>query len=220
MKKIRIIIILIILAILGYVIFREPGADPTGKQHVSLYEGAKTSVSMEITASPFRGQDIDGQTVGSSTVIHVEWEKPNKEYNHFLITISDPASDYSSTESGEHDRVSLDLTILEPNTSYLIALQACLDPYCKNWYVADEELSVTTPQKYWQVDETTYKPSEEDELEEQTEELSGELINSEEPIEGVSAYKIVYVESVSYDQRLLMLDESGATVASATLLNP
>ena len=94
------------------------------------------------SSSPFRPQDIDGQTVGSSDGIRLEWSQPTETYNHFLLPSQIRV--YILQESGEHDRVSLDVTGLEPDTEYVFALQACLDPRCETWLIAQDEYSGRT----------------------------------------------------------------------------
>ena len=82
--------------------------------------------------------------MGSPTHLRLEWSKPEQLYNHFVITVTEPLSGYTRTESGEHDRVSLDPDGLKPETEYIFAIQACLDRDCEKWLIATEEYRGTT----------------------------------------------------------------------------
>ncbi len=145
-------IALIILAVAGYFIWSQPPVDSTGKVHTAIYDGALDTWNPEVQILPFRPQDIDGQTVGSSTAIRLEWKQPTQTYNHFLLTVTDPVANTSTIESGEHDRVSLDITGLKPDTEYVFALQACFDPHCETWIVAADEITAHTPAEFWSQD--------------------------------------------------------------------
>lgn len=132
------------LGLISYFFWSQPRVDSTGKIHTDLYDGATDTWNPEVQVLPFRPQDIDGQTVGSSDGIRLEWSQPTETYNHFLLTVTDPVAYTSFKESGEHDRVSLDVTGLEPDTEYVFALQACLDPRCETWLIAQDEYSGRT----------------------------------------------------------------------------
>ncbi len=153
-RLILLLIPLIVLTALGVFLWSRQGTpDASGKVHASLYEGATGTWDAQMKVSPFRTQDIDGQTVGSSTQLTLEWQKPTKTYNHFVITITDPVSGYTRSESGEHDRVSLDPDALQPDTQYVFALQACLDRRCEKWLVAQDEYRGTAAPEVWSKDE-------------------------------------------------------------------
>lgn len=132
--------------------FSRTDIDPTGKIHTDLYEGASGVWDPQMQVLPFRPQEINEQTVGSATQLRLEWQKPEQTFNHFLVTITDPVSEYTRKESGEHDRVSLDPDALAPNTEYVFALQACLDRRCEKWLVAQEEYRGTTAAEQWSDD--------------------------------------------------------------------
>lgn len=154
MKKLFFLIIaIVILGIASYLIWNQPPVDSKDKVHTDLYDGASGTWNPEFQVLPFRPQDIDGQTVGSSTAIRLEWKQPTQTYNHFLLTVTDLSTDTSTIESGEHDRVSLDITGLKPDTEYVFALQACFDPRCQTWIVATDEITAHTPAEFWSQDE-------------------------------------------------------------------
>jgi hypothetical protein len=148
-----VLIVLVVLTTLGFFFFRQPGVDSTGKIHADLYTGASETWNPDVQVLPFHAVEVDGQTVGSSTAIRLEWSKPTQPYNHFLLTITNTTTQASTKESGEHERVSLDVTGLTPDTEYVFALQACLDPRCDEWIVADTETPSRTPAEIWSTDE-------------------------------------------------------------------
>ncbi|MBI5794375.1 fibronectin type III domain-containing protein [Candidatus Uhrbacteria bacterium] len=152
MKRLLFFLLIVAVVILGYLYLQRPAVDATGKLHADLYRGASDSWDPGIQTFPFRPQDIDGQTVGSSTAIRLEWKQPKKTYNHFLLTVTDPATNTTTRESGEHDRVSLDITGLKPDTQYVFALQACFDPRCQTWMIAQDETTARTPVEFWSED--------------------------------------------------------------------
>ena len=160
-KSHRIFVVVVLVGLIGYLIWlgvRPPTVDSTGKFHTHLYEGASETFDAQISILPFQPQEIDSETVGSSTYLRAEWSQPEKKYNHFLITISDPASDFTRTEAGEHDRVSLDLSDLTPDTEYTIALQACLEPTCERWFISQQEYTGRTAIEYLDEEETLLNP--------------------------------------------------------------
>lgn len=154
MKKLFCLITaIVLLSVAGYLVWNQPPVDSTGKIHTDLYDGASGTWDPEVQVLPFRAQDIDGKTVGSSTAIRLEWKQPSQTYNHFLLTVTDPSTNTSTIESGEHDRVSLDITGLKADTEYVFALQACFDPRCQTWIVATDEITARTPVEFWSQDE-------------------------------------------------------------------
>ncbi len=158
---IRIIILVALSAMIGYLIWlsMQPSpVDSTGKYHVELYDSASGTFDAQLKILPFQPQQIEDATVGSSTYLRTEWSQAEQTYNHFLITISDPASDFSRTESGEHDRVSLDLSDLTSDTEYIIVLRACLEPICDTWLVSDQEYSGRTPIEYFDQENVLINP--------------------------------------------------------------
>ncbi|MBM5789958.1 fibronectin type III domain-containing protein [Candidatus Parcubacteria bacterium] len=71
--------------------------------------------------------------------IRLTWKKPDEIYNHFLMTVTDPSTGWTRTEAGEHERVSLDFTDLQPDTVYTFVVTACLEPECRTWITSSEE---------------------------------------------------------------------------------
>ena len=139
MKRLTILIIILFtaaLAISGAWLVRSPRVDATGKILASLYEGASDTWDAQIQVLPFE-RAPDRQ-------LTVRWQPPEKTYNHFVISISRADGTYIRSESGEHDRVSLDPDALEPKTEYVFTLQACLDRRCEAWFIAREEARGTT----------------------------------------------------------------------------
>lgn len=149
---IALVLVLAIFGVAGYLFWNQPHVDSTGKVHTDLYESAMDTWNPEMQVLPFRPQDIDGQTIGSSHGIRLEWSQPTETYNHFLLTVTEPVAHTSFKESGEHDRVSLDVTGLKPDTEYVFALQACVDPRCETWLVAQDEYRGRTAPEYWSDD--------------------------------------------------------------------
>lgn len=118
-----------------------------------------------LQTSLFRPKTIVETEYGSSSGIRLTWEKPSQTYNHFLITITNPETVWSRKESGEHDRVSLDVTDLEPDTTYTFFVQACFDPKCGSWITSTEKPSTRTDKQILRfvdsVDESKSKLQEE-----------------------------------------------------------
>lgn len=218
MKLLRIVLVLAIIGTLGFILMQEPSVDPTGKVHVGHYQEASATEQMNLVALPFRGKQIEGKTVGSSTGIHVEWSAPSRQYNHFVVTITNPTTTESYSESGEQQRFSLDFLDLEPETEYIIALQACIDPDCDKWYVAENELATSTYAQHWQIDEEGYAPTDADTISDPVMTINGVIVG--ELPENATTFQNVFVEGVSYDQRMLILDQNNVLLATATLLNP
>jgi hypothetical protein len=240
MKYIKIFVILAVIAIPALVWKLSPTVDTEGKIHTNIYQNAKGVQSMNLSASPFNPQEIHGEEIGSSTYLRIEWSKPKKEYNHFLLTITDLESKSSRIESGERDRTSLDVTDLEANQTYVFALQACLDPTCKQWYVSETELLATTPKRYWQLDGEheslyglqafTYEPTANDILK--------DILFSEDdvllPPESITDWNggqnvltdqanIYWINGSPYNQKILIPLQSDPAISSgivsATLIN-
>lgn len=137
MKYFLSISVLILLGILGYAWWSStPKIDSTNKIHADLYEGASDSWDPHLEITPFER--------APTTALTVRWQAPEKIYNHFLLTISNTDGTILRKESGEHDRLSLDLDALEPATEYIFNLQACLNPRCESWIIAQEEYRGTT----------------------------------------------------------------------------
>tara|TARA_B100001964_G_C13974619_1_gene483425 strand:- start:123 stop:611 length:489 start_codon:yes stop_codon:yes gene_type:complete len=158
---IRIFIVIILGSMIGYLFWlsvQPPPINATGKHHTEFYEGATRVFDAQLEILPFQPQVIEDATVGSSTYLRAEWRQAARTYNHFLITISDPASEFTRTEAGEHDRVSLDLSDLTPDTEYNIVLRACLEPVCDNWYVSEHEYTGRTAIEYFDEDDMLLNP--------------------------------------------------------------
>jgi hypothetical protein len=154
MKRLFLIIIsIVIFTALGYLLWSKLRVDATGKVHTDLYTDATNTWDPHIQVLPFRPQELGGETIGSSTAIRLEWTPPEETYNHFLLTVTDPIAHTTYIESGEHDRVSLDVTGLKADTQYVFALQACFDPSCQAWLVATQETTARTPMEIWSLEE-------------------------------------------------------------------
>ncbi|MBT5808109.1 fibronectin type III domain-containing protein [Candidatus Uhrbacteria bacterium] len=151
------ILILGLLAGAGVLFYQtqNTGVDATGKVHTEIYEGAKKSFDGGMSTSLFREQEVDGEVFGSSTAFRIQWQAPEREYNHFVLTITDPLTEKSIAESGNHDRFALDITGLEPETEYHIVLQACISPRCEKWYVSETELIKSTGVERFGTNETS-----------------------------------------------------------------
>ncbi|MBI4437817.1 fibronectin type III domain-containing protein [Candidatus Uhrbacteria bacterium] len=150
MSRLLSVLIVIAFIVLGSAWwFSQPRMDSTGKYHVALYDEADGTWDAQMQILPARPQDRLGQTVGSSTMLRMEWQKPEQTYNNFLITYTDPVSGATIKESGEHDRVSLDPSGLAPDTEYVFTIQACFDPRCTSWLVAQDEYRGRTAPEYW-----------------------------------------------------------------------
>ncbi|MBI2475280.1 fibronectin type III domain-containing protein [Candidatus Uhrbacteria bacterium] len=119
----------------------------------------KTSWNSNLLTSVFRPQLIAEAERGSSSFIRLTWQKPETTYNHFLITVTNPQTDWSRTESGEHERVSLDVSDLEPDTTYTFSVRACGDPDCKTWITSNEKPRARTEKMYWKFVETKFSDS-------------------------------------------------------------
>lgn len=137
MKYLIILIVLAVLGVGGYAWWSASSRiDSSDKIHADLYEGASGTWDPQMEVVAFER--------APSTMMSVRWQPPEKTYNHFVVTISQTDGTLVRKESGEHDRVTLDLDALEPETEYVFALQACLDPRCEQWLVAQEEYRGTT----------------------------------------------------------------------------
>lgn len=117
--------------------------DSTNKIHSTLYRDAQKTWQADLTAT----------SLESSSRLRLTWNKPEQSYNHFLLTVT--ATDYDSpwtrTESGEQDRVSLDVSELPLDTAFTFVVQACLDPNCATWIIADQEAGARTEKQIWVV---------------------------------------------------------------------
>jgi hypothetical protein len=159
---IRVVVILVIIGLLGFLVWNSRETiDTSNRVHTSLYEGASSVWDPQLSILPFHPQDIDGQEVGLSTWLRAEWEAPIEEYNHFVLTITDPQTGWARSESGEHDRFSLDLSGLTADTEYAIVMQACIDRRCEEWMVSEKESYGTTPIEYWETQTNELGESEE-----------------------------------------------------------
>ncbi len=117
-------------------------------------EPEKTPWNSNLQTALFQPQTIAEIERGSSSFIRLTWEKPETIYNHFLITVTNPETGWSRTESGEHERVSLDVSDLEPDTMYTFVVQACSDPNCSTWITSNETPSARTEKMFWKFLET------------------------------------------------------------------
>lgn len=112
-----------------------PAIDLTNRIHTSFYKDAKEAWNANLQSVP---------NEEDASKIRLTWDKPTKTYNNFLVTVTNPSTGWTRTESGEHDRVSLDVPDLEPDTEYTFVVRACLDPDCTKWFVADKETQSRT----------------------------------------------------------------------------
>ena len=108
-----------------------------------------TSWDSNLQTAVFQPQMIAEAERGSSSFIRLTWQKPETTYNHFLITVTNPETGWSRTEAGEHERVSLDVSDLEPDTTYTFIVQACGDPNCTIWITSNEKPSARTEKMFW-----------------------------------------------------------------------
>ena len=137
MKYLIALAIVLIAGIAGYAWWSTSSQiDSSGKIHVDLYEDAYGIWDPQMVISPFERSP--------STSMTILWQTPKETFNHFVVTISKADGTLVRKESGEHDRVSLDPDGLEPATEYVFALQACLDPRCETWLIAQNEYRGTT----------------------------------------------------------------------------
>ena len=138
MKRIIPILIILILAVAGYALWlRTPEAiNSSGKVHTELYTGAVDTWDAQMEILPFERDPAHQLTL--------HWTAPTQTYNNFVLTISTPDGNILRSESGEHDRLSLDPDGFEPDTQYIFALQACLDPRCEQWIISQQEYAGTT----------------------------------------------------------------------------
>lgn len=137
MKYIILLLVLAVVGVAGYAWWSTSSdIDLSDKVHGDLYEAANGTWDPQMEVTPF---ELD-----PSTRISLRWQPPQETFNHFVITLSKADGTLVRKESGEHDRVTLDLDALEPETEYVFALQACLDRNCEQWLVAQEEYRGTT----------------------------------------------------------------------------
>ncbi|MBI4713740.1 fibronectin type III domain-containing protein [Candidatus Uhrbacteria bacterium] len=111
-------------------------------------EPEKISWDGNLQTARFRPQQIAGEERGSSSFIRLTWQKPETIYNHFLITVANPETGWTRKESGEHERFSLDISDLEPDTLYTFVVQACGNPNCDAW-ITSKEVSDRTEKMFW-----------------------------------------------------------------------
>jgi hypothetical protein len=119
--------------------------------HKPLYKDAIDVWKAGLATTLFHPQTLLETKIGSSTTISFAWKKPSKIYNHFLITVTDPITQWTRTEAGEHERVTLDASGLNPDREYIAVVQACVDPDCRAWFIADKEVNGKTSLEYWQI---------------------------------------------------------------------
>ncbi|MBI4592045.1 fibronectin type III domain-containing protein [Candidatus Uhrbacteria bacterium] len=137
MKYLLALGVILLVGISAYVWWaNQPIVDSTGKLQTELYEGASGVWDPQMEVVAFERS--------ASNTLTLRWQPPQETYNHFLVTISKADGTLLRKESGEHDRVSLDLDGLEAATEYVFTLQACLDSRCEAWLIAQEEYRGTT----------------------------------------------------------------------------
>ncbi len=140
------IVIVLIVLVVGFVWAYKTLNSPSRLNafHRDVYDGAKSWFVSDLKAEPVIAEAVEGEASEPVTRFHLSWEKPTKKYNHFLLTITNRTLNTKTLESGNSERVTLDLIGLDLDTEYTIALQACLDPSCKKWLVSKTEVSLTT----------------------------------------------------------------------------
>lgn len=137
MKYVILLIVLAVVGVAGYVWWSTwSDIDSSGKIHTDLYEGARGTWNPQMEVVAFER--------APSAMMTLRWQPPEETYNHFVVTISKADGTLVRKESGEHDRLSLDPDGLEPATEYVFALQACLNPRCEGWLIAQNEYRGTT----------------------------------------------------------------------------
>ena len=194
--------LLLLLALITAVILnkkqdvsQQSTTDLSTRVHQHLYAQAS-----QVWESQFKTEALGRE---SSTMIRVVWQKPTQIYNHFLITITNPVTGWTRTESGEHDRVSLDVSELQSTTSYTFALQACLDPRCDAWIISDTEPQATTSVSVWQ--ETT---------------LENEVMEFPERDDWQTLIQLPFITLLHADGTIYTEEEKGSvTLTRVTLLN-
>jgi len=131
------IIVLICAGVVGLIFYlTTTKIDSTGMLQANLFDEAERTWDPAMEVLPFE--------LNPTTQITLRWQPPEKNYNHFVIWISDASGNLIRTESGEHDRSSLDPNGLSPGTDYVFDIQACIDPDCKSWYIGKDEYHGTT----------------------------------------------------------------------------
>ncbi len=193
--------------------------DTTPKLHATFYQQALAVWDAKLATGPFREN--------SSTAIRLTWQQPEELYNHFLITITDPQTGWTRTESGEHDRVSLDVTDLQADTKYVFVVRACLNPDCANWIVSHVETQAQTPTTRWQlmttIEDQTGAPERENWQEKiQLNQLTlldetGQTLSDEEKNAFVLE-RVMVVDDLSI--QFLTLSTQEGTIQYAQLMNP
>jgi len=138
---------------------KTPVSDYTNKVHSELYANTQEVWDGQVTVKPFRSQTIGDQEIGSATGLRIEWQAPEQTFNHFLLTITEQESGIIKMESREHEGTSLDITDLKPDTKYIFNLQACIDPKCETWYVAEQEASGRTSKYFFQTIKEQFDPN-------------------------------------------------------------
>ena len=148
-------IFLILLVLLIVFFATHSNIDPKiidDSYHKDFYTQAENTWAAKLEAQKFREQALGELTFGSSSYVSLNWQKPRYKYNHFLITVSNPETGWTRTESGNHDRDMLDLSDLKPATEYTFVVQVCFDPECKKWDVTETEAKETTSPLVWEID--------------------------------------------------------------------
>lgn len=197
-----------------------PVLDFTNRIHTTLYQ----------KATGFWDATLVSLREPTSSIIHVGWQKPTQIYNHFLITITDAKTGWTRTESGEHERITLDLSDLQSDVKYTIVLQACLDRACNAWLVSKEEFEQRTEKMIWQITEEIPDLDKLPEREEwETNVLLSEIRLLNEDAEEISSeekinYTIERVTLVNgfYEQTMTLTQNfgEGTKTVVAKLMNP
>lgn len=222
-----VIIFLLILALATSVYFLRLQKDTTGdvdltnKVHSMFYQDAVAYWDAKLTTGPFRE--------GSSSAVRLTWTQPEEIYNHFLMTITDARSGWTRTESGEHDRVSLDVTSLQPDTKYTFVVRACIDVNCNSWMISHQEVDGKTEQMIWKLTQETrdlslYPDQEEWQTRVQLENIllqneNGDTLSSEQK-NAFTIERITRAPLKSGTEPVMTLKDSSGKLFFAKLINP
>lgn len=158
MKKQLLIAAVIVAAVAG-LIFATQGSqttetylplEPENKLHTELYFDAERTWNSHLRAEAKDPIFINGEMVGSSSKIVLNWTPPNDIFNHYLVTTTNTKTGWTKTESGENSREGLTVTKLAPNEKYTFVVRACFDPSCTKWFITEKEVAFRTPQEFFQ----------------------------------------------------------------------
>lgn len=227
LKLITIVVLLLLVSAIAtaiyFVTIRPESIAPriqlTDKIHSSFYQQALGYWDARLLTAPFQER--------SSSMIVLQWTKPTQIYNHFLITVTDPKTGWTHTESGEHDRESLNITNLAADTKYVFVLRACIDADCSTWLTSEREAEHRTQKMIWQLTDDADDLGAFD-IRENWEtsvmlpniilQHEDESVWTTEQKNTLTIQRVVLING-PYEQ-MMILEEKEGTVLSAKLLNP